>query len=265
MHLNISHKTEYAFDRPVEYALQQVRLRPVDGPLQTIGNWDVTVEGGGIEASYVDHFGNHVDLVSAASDTQSLTLTAVGQASTTDAAGILGKTYGRAPLWLFLQDTILTTAGPNIEKLASLITSAKSVLDGLHQLSAAILNQVPYEVGKTKSHTQAEQVFQIGSGVCQDHAHIFVAAARIAGLPARYVSGYLFMPDSVDQDAGHAWAEVHLDDLGWVGFDVSNGVAPDEKYLRIAVGRDAADAAPVSGLRVGASDEAMIVSLQIQQ
>ena len=92
-----------------------------------------------------------------------------------------------------------------------------------------------------------------------------IAAVRKAGLPARYVSGYLYMPDRVDQDASHAWAEAHIEGLGWVGFDVSNGVSPDEKYLRIATGRDARDAAPISGLRMGSGSETMIVSLQIQQ
>ena len=105
----------------------------------------------------------------------------------------------------------------------------------------------------------------IGNGVCQDHAHIFIAAARLAGIPARYVSGYLMINDQVSQDASHAWAEVHVDDLGWVGFDVSNGVSPDERYVRIAIGRDARDASPISGFRLGIADESMSVSLQVQQ
>ena len=73
------------------------------------------------------------------------------------------------------------------------------------------------------------------------------------------------MNDRVEQDATHAWAEAHIDGLGWVGFDVSNGVSPDERYVRLAVGRDARDAAPISGLRVGNADETLIVSLQVQQ
>ena len=71
--------------------------------------------------------------------------------------------------------------------------------------------------------------------------------------------------DKVDQDATHAWAEAHVDDLGWVGFDVSNGMSPDERYVRIAVGRDARDASPNEGMRMGAAQEQMIVSLQVQQ
>jgi transglutaminase-like putative cysteine protease len=105
----------------------------------------------------------------------------------------------------------------------------------------------------------------IGKAVCQDHTHIFMAAARLAGFPARYVSGYLMMNDQADQDASHAWAEVHVDDLGWVGFDVSNGISPDERYVRIAIGRDARDTSPISGFRRGSANEVLSVSLQVQQ
>jgi hypothetical protein len=81
--------------------------------------------------------------------------------------------------------------------------------------------------------------------------HIFVAAARSMGYPARYVSGYLMMNDRVHQDASHAWAEAHVDGVGWVGFDVSNGISPDARYVRVATGLDYREAAPVSGLRFG--------------
>ncbi len=265
MLLNITHVTKYEYDTPVEYALQKVRLRPQSSALQDVELWDLKIEGGRIEASYLDHFDNTVDLVSADTGTQSLTLTASGTADTQEAAGILGKGVGRAPLWLFRQPIGATKAGDGVAKLATILHEAKDPLKGFHNLSTAILENVPYEIGHTDASTTAEDAIKIGKGVCQDHANIFIAAARNAGFPARYVSGYLFMPDREDQDASHAWAEVYLDDLGWVGFDVSNGISPDEKYLRIAVGRDAWEAAPVSGLRHGSGKEAMIVSLQVQQ
>ncbi|MEL6619835.1 MAG: transglutaminase family protein [Pseudomonadota bacterium] len=265
MLLNIKHVTRYDYEKPVDYALQQVRLRPLDNPLQDVGDWDLQIDGGRIEASHTDHFGNHVDLVSAEIGTRQMTLTAHGSAETRDGAGILGRVYGQAPLWLFKQATAMTRPGDGIAELSQTVTKAASLLDGLHDLSSAVLARVPYQAGKTQTATTAEDAIAIGHGVCQDHANIFVAAARNAGVPARYVSGYLYMPDRVDQDASHAWAEAHVEDLGWVGFDVSNGVSPDEKYLRIAVGRDASDAAPISGLRMGSGREGMIVTLQVQQ
>lgn len=265
MQLTISHKTAYTYDAPVNYALQKVRLRPLDGPLQNVMQWDIHVTGGQIETSYLDHYGNHVDLVSLTPGGSALEITATGTADTIDNAGVLGKTYGRAPLWHFQQPTPLTLPNADIAALGQVITDAANTLDGLHDLSAKVLAATPYKVGQTGSETTAQGALLIGHGVCQDHTHIFCAAARSAGLPARYVSGYLMINDTIDQDASHAWAEVHIDGLGWVGFDVSNGVAPDSKYVRIAIGNDARNAAPISGLRLGSASEAMIVSLQVQQ
>ncbi len=265
MQLTIKHTTEYAYQNPVEFALQQVKLRPLESALQMVTAWDLEIDGGKIETSYRDHYGNHVDLVSATRATQSLSITATGTIETRDAAGIFGKVYGCAPLWLFAQSTPLTEPGARVRALAENVKQSSDTLDGLHALSIATLKAVPYETGHTGSKTDVETAIDIGKGVCQDHANIFVSAARVAGLPARYVSGYLMMNDRVDQDASHAWAEVHLPDLGWVGFDVSNGVSPDERYVRIAIGRDAHDAAPIYGLRGGTGDERLIVSLQVQQ
>ena len=265
MQLNIAHKTSYTYDQPVDYALQKVRLRPLTSTLQNVIAWDITITGGKLETCYLDHYGNHIDLVSIDAGGKSLDITATGLVQTIDNAGVLGAIYGRAPLWHFTQETPLTRPNAQISALGAAILSDTSPLAGLHSLSGAVLEATPYRLGETGSDTTAENALLIGHGVCQDHSHIFCAAARSAGFPARYVSGYLMINDVIDQDASHAWAEVHIDGLGWVGFDVSNGVAPDNKYVRIAIGRDARDAAPISGMRIGNAIEAMIVSLQVQQ
>ncbi len=265
MQLTINHITRYTYENAVDYALQKVRLRPMDNPMQTVDSWQVSITGGKQEADYRDHYGNHVDLISTEPGVTELTIAAQGTVTTHDVAGILGHKYGRAPLWHFAQPTPLTQASEKIKTLAEDATAGLDPLAGLHALSAGIIKAVPYQIGNTDASTTAEDALTIGSGVCQDHANIMIAAARAKGLPARYVSGYLMMNDRVDQDASHAWAEVHIDDLGWVGFDVSNGISPDERYVRLAIGRDAADAAPISGLRMGAGDESLIVSLQVQQ
>lgn len=265
MHLQISHETHYTYDEPVVYALQKLRLRPLDLSIQQVIDWKIEIEGGKLEAGYRDHYGNHVDLVSTDVGGQALKISAKGRVETKDTSGVLGPVYGRAPLWHFAEATSLTTPGDGAKALASVVAESAAELDGLHALSAAILEKSPYKIGETDAGMSAEEALAVGHGVCQDHANIFVSAARVAGLPARYVSGYLMINDRIDQDASHAWAEAHIDGLGWVGFDVSNGVAPDERYVRIAVGRDSADAAPISGLRLGAGDESMIVSLQVQQ
>ena len=113
--------------------------------------------------------------------------------------------------------------------------------------------------------TTAEEAVANGKGVCQDHAHIFIAAARAADIPARYVSGYLMMNDRVEQDATHAWAEAHIDGLGWVGFDIANGISPDPRYVRVATGRDYRDAAPVTGISFGQSKQLLTVNVEVEE
>jgi transglutaminase-like putative cysteine protease len=130
---------------------------------------------------------------------------------------------------------------------------------------AAIHGRVAYTIGATDSTTVAEDALLQGSGVCQDHSHIFIAVSRLLGFPARYVSGYLMMNDRLDQVATHAWAEAHVDNLGWVAFDVANGISADERYVRVATGRDYRDAMPVAGIRLGKAQEQLAVHITVEQ
>lgn len=264
MRLTIRHQTRYEYDAPVDYALQQVRLTPSNTTQQTVRSWAVEVEGGKTELSFNDQYNNHTLLVSIEPGGRQITLTASGEVDTLDSSGVLGEVYGYAPLWHFTQATDLTKPGKGIRKLSNFV-DADDLLPSLHALSSQIAQEVKYSPGQTYAATSAEEALQGGHGVCQDHSQIFIAAARIAGVPARYVSGYLMMNDRVDQDATHAWAEAHVDGLGWVGFDVSNGISPDERYIRIATGLDYSNVAPISGMRRGSSNESMIVSVQVQQ
>ena len=122
-----------------------------------------------------------------------------------------------------------------------------------------------YETGATDVYTTAEEAMGEGMGVCQDHAHIFIGAARALDIPTRYVSGYLLMDDRIDQEATHAWAEAHVEGLGWVGFDISNGISPDTRYVRVATGRDYVEAAPITGVSFGAAEEELRVALAVEQ
>ena len=266
MRLTISHTTRYHYDEPVHYALQQLRLTPKSRAGQKVVQWDIAVDGGTKQLEYDDQHNNHVTLIGFEDGQTEVTVRCDGVVETTDTSGVIGTHGGFAPLWLFLRPTPLTRAGNNVRKL---VKAAGGDFEGdierLHALSSAIAETVTYEIGKSHSATTAEEALDAGHGVCQDHAHVFVAAARAMGYPARYVSGYLMMNDRIDQDASHAWAEAHVDGIGWGGFDVSNGISPDERYVRVATGLDYVEAAPVSGMRLGDGDESMVVSLQVQQ
>lgn len=265
MRLKISHTTTYTYDQPVLYGLQQVRLTPITDNTQTIWNWAVIAEGGTQELQCTDQYENQYLLIKAQTGATQVTLTASGEVETHCSNGIYGQIYGRAPLWHFTQATPRTAAGPNVSSLCKQHAQGSWDIAKLHTLSQHIRAAVPYGQGVTNVTTTAEEALRLARGVCQDHAQIFIAVLRCAGVPARYVSGYLKMDDRIDQDATHAWAEAHLEGLGWVAFDVSNGISPDERYLRLAVGRDSADAAPVSGLRLGNTQETMRVTVQVQQ
>ncbi|MDE2403856.1 MAG: transglutaminase family protein [Sphingomonadales bacterium] len=267
MRLAIRHTTRYHFARPVARGLQRLRLRPKTTHGQKVLAWDMHLEGARVEADFDDHNHNHTTLVSILDGATSVAVTCTGTVETADTVGIVGPHTGFMPLWCFLDQTPLTRPGPKLRALAAGLDSRRDdPLDLLHALSAGIADAVRYEIGETDATTTAEEAVAHGHGVCQDHAHVFIGAARHLGIPARYVSGYLMMNDRVDQEAGHAWAEALVPGLGWVGFDVSNRVSPDARYVRVASGRDYPDAAPVSGITFGpASESGLVVSLSVEQ
>lgn len=266
MRLAIRHSTHYAYDLPVSHGLQRLRLRPKTSHGQHVVAWDMALTGARVEVEYDDYHNNHIALVTVEPGATRLDITCTGLVETADNAGVTGAHTGCLPLWYFLGETPLTRSGSQVRALAGKVAGGGSdTLARLHALSDAVLAAVRYEIGRTDADTTAEQALAAGHGVCQDHAHVFIAAARMLEIPARYVSGYLMMNDRIDQEAGHGWAEAHVDGLGWVGFDVSNGICPDARYVRVATGRDYREAAPVTGLCYGAGESSLRVSLAVEQ
>ncbi|PEQ12017.1 transglutaminase [Novosphingobium sp. PC22D] len=266
MELAISHTTRYRFSQPVSYGLQRLRLRPKSTHGQEVLDWDMHFEGAKIEAEYDDQNNNHVVLVSIEPGVQNVAVTCKGLVATVDKSGVIGEHCGHMPLWCFLRPTPLTRAGLKVRALVAGVEADKSKpIEFLHALSTAVAEAVEYEPGKTSTDTSAEQALTAGHGVCQDHAHIFISAGRLLDIPMRYVGGYLKMEDRVDQDAGHGWAEAYVQGLGWAGFDVSNGMCPDERYVRVATGCDYSEAAPVKGIDVGTGESSLEVHLSVEQ
>lgn len=266
MILDISHKTVYRFNPSPQYGLQQVRLTPKERLGQSIINWALGFEGGHQEVVFTDHHNNTTHLINVDEGALELVVTASGRVEMTDQHGVVGPQIGFAPLWLYLRSTPLTAQGAGVKALAKpLLNSGGTTIEKLHDLSKAIAKAVVYQTGQTNVTSTAEEAIKTGAGVCQDHSHIFVATARFAGFPARYVSGYLMMNDRVVQDATHAWAEVYIPDLGWTGFDVSNEICPDARYVRVATGLDYSSASPISGLTFGGQKESISVDVQVQQ
>ena len=267
MRLSIRHTTRYTFDEPVVHALQRLRLTPKETQGQKIIEWDMEYQNAHAELEYDDQHINTCTLITVEPGAREVTVTCTGVVETTDNAGVIGRHSGHLPLWSFLSQTKMTKPGPKMRGLIHNLPGPEEgrKLDYLHALSAKILQEIGYAKGTTQWGTTAEEAVAAGQGVCQDHAHIFIGAARAADIPARYVSGYLMMNDRVEQEAMHAWAEAHIDGLGWVGFDVSNGISPDMRYVRVATGRDYVDAAPVNVISYGTSMLSVDVSVEQQQ
>ncbi|WP_419180111.1 transglutaminase family protein [Erythrobacter oryzae] len=266
MKLQVRHTTHYAFSEPVVHALQRLRLTPKETQGQRILEWRMTFANAHAELQYDDQHFNHVTLVGLTPGAREVTVTCEGVVETEDNAGVIGRHSGHLPLWSFLRQTPLTRPGARLRGLLRDVPASdtRKPLDFLHALSALIRERIAYETGRTHSATTAEEAVGHGAGVCQDHAHIFIGAARASGVPARYVSGYLLMDDRIEQEATHAWAEAHVEGLGWVGFDVSNGISPDPRYVRVATGSDYRDAAPVTGISIGASDQVLTVGVAVE-
>lgn len=266
MRLKIAHLTRYEFAEPAIYGLQQIRLVPKTRRGQDVEDWSVSVEGGREQVHFVDQFNNQTLLIGLEEGANELVIRAEGTVITQDESGVVGEHGGWTPLWLYRRRTPLTTPGEAIRAInARLDGTYENDVARLHALMMKISEMVRYEAGTTGVATSAEKAAATGSGVCQDHTQIFITCARLLGYPARYVSGYLMMNDRVQQDASHAWAEAYVEGLGWVGFDVSNAISPDARYVAVATGLDYIDAAPISGLSFGSAQQGLEVSVQVQQ
>lgn len=266
MRLSVRHTTRYRYDAPVAHGMMRVRLTPKETQGQRILDWQMEYGGASEQLSYDDQNFNQATLLSVEEGALEVVVTCRGTVDTEDRAGVIGQHSGHLPLWAFLGQTKLTKPGPALKKLIAQAERVEGDLVAtLHNLSRTVRDAVDYQTGTTQVSTTAEEAAANGTGVCQDHAHIFIAAARSLDIPARYVSGYLMMDDRVEQEATHAWAEAHVDGIGWIGFDISNRISPDPRYVRVATGRDYRDAAPLVSMSYGQSAGDLSVELAIEQ
>ncbi|SPH24280.1 hypothetical protein DEA8626_03330 [Defluviimonas aquaemixtae] len=264
MTLLIRHITSYRFESPPNYGLQQLRKTPKSGRGQTVVSWSTEVVGGRKELSFEDHHHNTVDLVSFDGSANEIVITSFGEVAVDQTDGVVGPSFGPSPLWLYLRESPATKFGRGSRSLVQEVEDGPN-LERLHGLSRVVREAIEYQPGVSLADWTAEDAISHGRGVCQDHTQVFLSCARMMGFSARYVSGYLMLNDRVDQEAMHAWAEAHVDGLGWVGFDISNGISPDARYVRVATGLDYKDAAPVTGMHVGGNSETLSVEIQVAQ
>ena len=264
MRLSVRHETKYEYDMPLAYSAQRLYLWPIDYATQKSVQWAIAAPGMEQALSYADGFGNRVHMLTFQNIDGPVSIVAEGIVECVDAAGVVRGLPSPAPDAIFRRHTLPTAPDGAIRAMADKHLSTGRVLDGLHGLMNDIHIRVAYELGATDAHTTAAEAFADGRGVCQDHAHIMIAAARGAGIPARYVTGYLVTGMGASSTAAHAWAEVLVPDLGWVGFDPANNKCPTDNYVRVAAGIDAAGVTPIRGSRRGGAVERMTVEVRVE-
>jgi transglutaminase-like putative cysteine protease len=265
MQLQIIHDTTYRYGEAASLIIQALRMWPAATPGQTVKDWRVAVDGKRLQPTCTDGFGNPVATHTIDRSVETVQLSIRGEVTTHERHGVHGHASEALPPMFYLIDTELTAGNADIVALAEASAGdSDGPIDRLHRLCNSVRDHVDYLPYQTDAETTAAAAFAAGAGVCQDHAHVLIAAARSQGFPARYVSGYLF-PIADAAAASHAWAEIFVPDLGWVGFDAANRQSPDERYVRIACGRDYRDAAPVRGVRLGGLAETLEVAVSIAE
>ncbi len=265
MLLSVDHVTRYSYDQPVRAVMQSHRLTPSVFDGQKVVNWKVTVSDGIQGGSFRDGAGDRVQSWTVKGPVSEIEVRVHGTVETTDLAGLLRGHRELVPPEVYLVNSPPTTADAALIALAEASRDAEGSLATAHRLAAAVADAIAYRPGATHAHTTAAEALALGEGVCQDHAHALIACARVLGLPARYVSGYLFATaDGSAHEAAHAWGEVFIAGLGWVGFDPANRCCPDERYIRLGSGSDAQDAAPIRGTARGLGEESLDVTVAVQ-
>ncbi len=265
MRIQVGYVTRYEYDQPAKLIAQTLRMTPRGHDGQHVLNWRVETDADVRLHAGEDALGNVTHDLSLAGPVKRLITRVTGEVETWDTGGVVHGAVERFPPMVYLRETELTRCDPAMKAFAlQAVGDCDASLARLHALLAAVRETMTFETERTDVSTSASEAFALKHGVCQDLTHIFIGCARAIGVPARYVSGHLAREGGqIDQEAAHAWAEAHVNDLGWVGFDPTNGICPTDAYVRVATGLDYLGAAPVRGSRYGGSGEHMDVKLRV--
>jgi transglutaminase-like putative cysteine protease len=263
MKLQIQHRTTYRYSAPASYSIQLLKLTPRREAMQRTLWWRLGTPGRYVEQ--MDAFGNHAHLLTLEGSHAEVAILVEGVVETDDAFnGHLAAENGLSPL-VFVTPTPLTRANAAVNALANeAFCQGPADEAGLRRLMAGVTDAVNFRPGSTTVSDSAVDVMERGEGVCQDQAHVAIAVCRAAGVPARYVSGYMLSSDA--KTTTHAWVDVWLHaDRRWVSCDVTHRELAGPQQVRLAVGRDYLDAAPVRGMRRGGGKEKLDVQVSVHE
>lgn len=283
MQFHIEHTTEFVYPEPATEAFSELRLRPRDTLHQTISHHLTRVAPAVLVENYTDYFGNYVETVSVPFRHQRLVVTSICDVVTEPhpqplstlkltvcEARLLYKSKLRE-LHDFVRPSRFVTFTRGLRDLSNqLLPDTADFTKSLHGLNRHIFENFRYVPGSTDVYTSVADVLRQRQGVCQDFAHVMIALCRMAGIPARYVSGYIETDPApegalVGATASHAWVEILSPNGYWVGFDPTNNILEGERHVQIGVGRDYSDVPPMKGTFKGAHRQILSVDVRVRR
>lgn len=280
MFYSIRHVTRFRYTSPVRESVMELRMQPRSEGPQTLRSFQIATNPRAQLYAYTDHLGNavyHFNLLREHDELRIEVQAVVEFANMNPLPERISEAdwsrYDPAQMsddhFDMLGASKFSKPSPELltfMKIADIERPRGDPLTALKSLNRAIYDSFDYESGVTQVHSPIELALKERRGVCQDFSHIMIAVARQWGIPARYVSGYMYHRGSRDRseaDATHAWVEAWLPDLGWVGFDPTNNVMAMERHVRAAVGRDYADVPPTRGTFKGLADTELSIAVAI--
>jgi len=285
MLLEVRHVTQYQYDEPVRESVMELWMQPQKSATQRLVSFELEVDPPAQVFSYADAFSNAVYHFDVPQPHERLTIVGRSAVETQPPPdlppeldrgewGRLQSDFVRGECFDFMRPhgyAIETKALKAFEKKHDLaaLAARNDPLTSLKLLNSVISGAFEYEAGVTEADSPIDIALAQGRGVCQDFAHIMIAVCRGWGVPARYVSGYLFTNrtagDRSDPDATHAWVEAFLPSLRWVGFDPTNNCLAGERHVTVAIGRDYADVPPSRGVYKGEADSHLAVGVSVRR
>ena len=281
MQYHVVHTTTYAYPEPVSESHTVVHLEPRSDRDQVCTRYQLTVEPAAQILGYTDRFGNGVQHFAILPIHGRLTVTARSNVLKVNASSpppdfekatrdALDADPQFDALWDYVRESPYVHFSPRLaEFLGELPGPGKALGTWCHEVAAHIHQTFSYDRDATSVRTAVDEALGARAGVCQDFAHIMIAALRSATIPTRYVSGYIFRGSNngeqiLGAEASHAWCEAYLPPLGWVGFDPTNDLLIDERFVKVAIGRDYKDVSPVRGVYRGGAHSEMTVNVALE-
>ncbi|WP_172329304.1 transglutaminase family protein [Mangrovicoccus sp. HB161399] len=282
MKLTVSHRIVTRFDPPRRRLLQSLRTYPTDCASQKVLSWDVSVADAITGAEFTDGAGDRTVTFSSPGEVSEVVVEIKGEVQTFDTLGVVRDLKEKVPPIAYQTSTRMVRADAAINALAAEavagVAEAKG-LDRAHNLAQAVTGAMSKNREPARELMTAAEALEAGKGGAADYAHLLIAAAHSLGLPARFVYGY-YMRNSAEFEieveaedqvgatvsglwSAHAWAEIWVDGMGWVGFDPMEECCPDEAYVRLCSGRDGHDAMPVRAVALGMGAGAHAVALDV--